>query len=140
MTTQNGFIKQVIARRMFAGIALLLPLCIACGENDITCAGVGENGMVLRVLDSVTNADLSETARATVRTVSGRIDSTFGSLREAVAIAGFRPGSYDVSVSAPSYMSQSRLVTVTQTGSGCSQRLVTQQVTFRLLRSTSAAP
>ena len=140
MTIQNGLIKQLTARRMFAGLALLLPVCAACGENDVTCPGLRDAGIELSVFDSATNADLNQVARATVRTVEARIDSSQGSIYEAVFIASSKPGLYDVSVVAPGYVRQSRLVTVTETGSGCNRRLVTQRVTFRLLRSASATP
>ncbi len=86
------------------------------------------------MVDSISNTDLNPVARATVRTLVGRIDSTFGTVNEAVAITFDVPASYNVSVSAPGYVAQSREITVTRTGNGCTQ-ITTQQGTFQLLRA-----
>ncbi len=69
-----------------------------------------------------------------------RIDSTYGGLYEATAIANSEPGSYSVSVSANGDVGQSRVVTVPRIGSGCNATLVTQHVTFSLLRSAPLTP
>ena len=134
MTTQRSIAPSEALRRLFALLALSLPLYAACTENPVVCAGVGIQGIRLNVVDSISNTDLNPIARATVRTIVGRIDSTYGTVSEAVAITFDVPASYSVSVSAPGYVAQSREITVPRIGNGCIQ-ITTQQATFKLVRA-----
>ena len=113
------------------GAFLLLPALSSCVSDDFVCVGPPKPGIVLTVVDAVTNADLGQLARVTVTNLAPGGQSFTRSVEE-VGSFTIRAGTYELRTVATGYATRTDTVTVgTRIVSGC-EDIVTVPRTIQL--------
>jgi|JI8StandDraft_2_1071088.scaffolds.fasta_scaffold69199_2 hypothetical protein len=104
-----------------AGACLLLSALLACTSEDFVCVGPPIPGIVLTVVDAVTNADLGQLAVVTVTSLAPGGQALTGPV-EQVASFTIRAGTYELRTVAAGYASRTDTVTVgTRMVGGCEE-------------------
>lgn len=104
------------------GPFLLLALS-SCVSDDFVCAVPPKPGIVLTVVDAVTNADLGQLARVTVTNLAPGGQPLTGPV-EQVASFTIRAGTFELRTVAAGYVSRTDTVTVgTRIVGGCEEKV-----------------
>ncbi len=105
------------------GACLLLPALSSCVSDDFVCVGPPKPGIVLTVVDAVTNADLGQLARVTVTNLAPGGQPLTGPV-EQVASFTIRAGTFELRTVAAGYASRTDTVTVgTRIVGGCEEKV-----------------
>ena len=117
-------------------VSLLVGL-YGCTPEDLVCGGVGTPGIVLTVVDATNRRDLNGEAIVTVRELDPPFLSMTGPPSDAIRIT-VRPLRYELTVSAPLYVTAYDTATVVQQKARGCEVLVPQIIVVALVRAPSS--
>jgi hypothetical protein len=114
-----------------AGACLLLSALLACTSEDFTCAPLPRPGILLTVVDAVTNADLGQLAVVTVTRLVPGGQALTGPVEQVGSFTALA-GRYELRTVAAGYASRTDTVTVGTRMVGRCEEKVTVPRTFQL--------
>jgi hypothetical protein len=106
-----------------AGVCILLPTLLACTSEDFTCAPLPRPGILLTVVDAVTNADLGQLAVVTVTRFAPGSQPKTGPVEQVGSFTALA-GTFELRTVAAGYASRTDTVTVgTRIVGGCEEKV-----------------